>query len=123
MYLTSPAGVLLRGSAPSSIRRWPTSALAIALTMWALTLSTIAGGVFAGKNMPYQVTTSNPGTPDSIIVGISGITFERCAVEIASALILPALTSGTTAGMLLNFICTLPAMISVSAAAAPLYGT
>ena len=45
--------------------------------------SMIAGGVFAGANMPNHERTSKPGSPASSAVGTSGISDERCGAAIA----------------------------------------
>jgi NitT/TauT family transport system substrate-binding protein len=59
-----------------------------------LSFSTIAGGVPAGASIPHQLLASYPGTPDSAIVGTSGITGLRLAPPVPKALSLPALTCG-----------------------------
>src|SRR5262245_43328289 len=51
-----------------------------AVTVAALTLVMMSGGVFAGMNNEYHDETSKPGTPDSAIVGMSGAVGKRCAV-------------------------------------------
>src|SRR4249919_3971761 len=53
-------------------------------------------------NSPYHGATSNPGTPDSATVGISGARIDRIREVTASARNTPDCTSGSTPGRLLN---------------------
>ena len=50
------------------------------VTVWP---TTIARGALAGAAKPYQVVTSNPGTPLSAIVGTSGSSGSRCDADTA----------------------------------------
>jgi len=54
------------------------------VTMSALILRTISGGVLPGMNSPYQDEMSKPATPDSAMVGNSGASAERLAAVTAS---------------------------------------
>src|SRR5262249_40499529 len=47
------------------------------MTVSALSLFTISGGVLAGAKNAYQADTSKPGTPDSATVGNSGAVGKR----------------------------------------------
>ena len=51
-----------------------------------------AGGVLAGAKMPIQESISRPGTPDSVMVGTSGISASRFAVRMAMPLACPDFT-------------------------------
>src|SRR5689334_24995858 len=62
--------------------------LTISVAAW-LRARMIACGVRAGANNPYQLTSSNPGTPDSARVGRSGNARERVRLVTASARSLP----------------------------------
>jgi hypothetical protein len=57
------------------------------------------------------------------MVGRSGSSGQRVAVETASGRIWPASAKGCAAGRLSIISCTRPAIKSVSAGALPLYGT
>ena len=97
----------------------PGGGAATAAWVSALALRMMSGGVFAGAKSAYHEDTSNPGTPDSAMVGNSGIAGMRFALVTASARSLPALMSGITAPMLLNITSTLPGTRSWSAGPAP----
>src|SRR5712692_5737045 len=90
--------------------------------MSALSRSTSGAGVAAGTTTPCQVIASKPGTPASETVGSSGTVPERCAVVTASARSRPALIYGITEAEVANMSCACPAITSVSASCAPLYG-
>src|SRR5688500_2309143 len=68
----------------------------------ALSLDSVDVGVPAAVMSPYQGITSNPATPDSIMVGISGIAGERPGVVTASPRSFPPRTCWTAAGMFGN---------------------
>ncbi len=70
--------------------------------------------------MPCQLDTSNPGTPDSAMVGTSGAAAARFAVDTPSARSLPLFTCGSAGGMVLKTRCTRPETRSVMIAVAPL---
>jgi hypothetical protein len=91
-----------------------------ARTISALSLATMSGGVPAGTITPNQVVRSNPGSPDSAMVGSSGTAGERASVVTASARSLPALTLGSALARLSNINCTCPESKSAIAGAAPL---
>src|SRR5262245_48687217 len=55
------------------------------------TRSTADLGVPAGANSPNQTMVSNPGSPDSEIVGCSGSTGERCGAATPKSRMVPAL--------------------------------
>jgi len=81
------------------------------------------GGRPRGAHTPYQLLKTKPGRPDSATVGTSGRTPMRFALVTAMDLSLPDFSSDTEPGVeaKLTWIC--PAMTSVVAIAAPLYGT
>ena len=68
----------------------------------ACTLRTIAAGVFAGANSPYQLSKPKPGTPDSATVGMSGASCERSREVMASPRSWPERTIGSVQMMLSN---------------------
>src|SRR6266852_4325361 len=86
----------------------------------ALSLVTIGFRVPAGAVIMPQPATSNPGTPDSAIVTISGADGERAAVVTPSARTLPSRISGSDGTGSENNKGTWPATTSVSAGALPL---
>src|ERR1043165_1227832 len=76
------SGVLIIGSAPASARNFLVSSVP---TIWAnqpLILSTIGFGVAVGTITPHHSDRSI-GTPDSVIVGMSGCDSRRLAVDTA----------------------------------------
>src|SRR3990172_7016554 len=79
-YSANASGVVGEVSAPRDASSRTVLASFRILTTSLLSLSTISFGVFAGANKPYQITYSNPGTPDSATVGISGrsVIVRRC---------------------------------------------
>src|SRR5689334_7491380 len=58
------------GFAPSYCRRCASSGVSIARLSAAFSFSTTGTGVPAGASKQYQVATSNPGSPDSLMVGV-----------------------------------------------------
>jgi len=87
------------------------------------TLLTISFGVFTGAQTPYHVAMSNPGRPDSAIVGTSGSAGTLFAVDTPSTLSFPDFTCAIDDGMLSIIIVTCPPIRSVVAGPLPLYGT
>src|SRR4051812_42542746 len=83
----------------------------------------IGFGVLAGASMLCQLVISNPGNPDSAIVGISGTMRERRGVVTASPRSFPALICGSAGGSPAIIICTWPAITAAIAGPVPLYGT
>ena len=63
-----------------------------------LIFSTIAGGVPAGAQRPYQAPVTKPGNV-SATVGTSGSNFDRVFEVIPTARNVPAFTWGWLAGM------------------------
>ena len=57
-----------------------------------LNRATMAGGVAAGANSPFQEPISNPGNPASAVVGTSGSAIARRGLATASAFSRPLLT-------------------------------
>jgi tripartite-type tricarboxylate transporter receptor subunit TctC len=74
----------------------------------------------AGTKIPNQVLTSNPGRPDSAMVGSSGASGVRLAVVTASARTRPPFTCDRDEAKLSNMRSTRPATRSCIAPAAPL---
>ena len=72
------------------------------MTVAALTLAMMSGGVLAGMNSAYQDDTSNPGTPDSAMVGSSGAVGKRFAVVTASPRSWPVRTVCSSEPVVLN---------------------
>ena len=122
MYSAKSRGVPVASSAPSDSRRSRRSGMRSTRTMSALSRSIVAAGVAAGTTTPCQVIASKPGTPASEIVGSSGTVAERCAPVTASARSLPALIYGIAEAEVANISWACPAITSVSAGCAPLYG-
>src|SRR3954454_13331225 len=87
-----------------------------------LSLAMISFGVPAGATTPYQAMDSNPGTPDSATVEISGRTGDLAELVTASARSLPDFTCGRTGIMLSNANGIWPPMRSTIAGPLPLYG-
>src|SRR5215471_4019754 len=86
-----------------------------------LIFAMIAGGVPAGTSKPNHDEASNPGRPDSAIVGMSGNAGARVAEVTASARSFPDLICGNDGGRLWNINCAGPAIRSCNAGALPLY--
>ena len=80
----------------------------------------MSDGIFAGPRMPYQVTTSNPGTPCSATVGILGTETLRCRPVTAINFARPALEVCIALVRASKYTETRPATKSVIAAGAPL---
>ena len=84
-------------------------------------MATIGAGVPAGASNPNQEIASKPGTPDSIMVGSSGMFGERLSDVTASPRNLPSRTAGRIAPAFCNVMVTRPPITSVNTA--PRYGT
>ena len=82
----------------------------------------ISTAVPAGASMQVHDTASKLGRPASTNVGTSGTGKARLSPVTPRARSLPLFTKGTAASMVPNITCTCPAVSSVSAGAAPLYG-
>ena len=82
----------------------------------------ISAGTFAGATNPYQLLTSKPGMPASIMVGNSGTSAERFAVVTASARSLPLRMCCSDVLVVANMNCNWPDNKSMVAGAPPLYG-
>src|SRR3984893_902677 len=123
MRAANVSGVLPIGVAPSASRRAFTVAVLIASAQSLASFALMAGGRPAGPSTPHQTPVSNPGRPDSAIVGTFGTTGERIAVVTPSGRTVPAVTCAIDSGMLLKVIGMWPPIRSVSAGAPPLYGT
>src|ERR1041384_6965734 len=80
-------------------------------------------GLPAGVRMPHQLVASAPGSPASANVGASGNATRRRAPPTPRAFSLPERTCGRFWITLPTFICTWPAIVSVSAGPPPLYCT
>src|SRR5215471_13767650 len=83
-------------------------------------LATTAGGVFAGATTMNQPATSKPGTPASLIGGMSGNAASRALVETPSARTLPAWIMPAAGGTSQNISSMWPATTSLSAGTLPL---
>src|ERR1700687_3011591 len=77
----------------------------------------------AGASTPNHDGTSNPGKPDSAIVGTCGTAGDRVLFATASTRSLPAFADGMTAASPPNETATWPPSRSLIAAPLPLYGT
>src|SRR5258706_11115920 len=80
----SPWGVELSTTTPSGSNRALTAGSDNAATVAAFSLAMISGGGLAGTNSANQEDTSNPGTPDSAMVGRSRAVGQRFRVVTAS---------------------------------------
>ena len=74
----------------------------------------------AGASNPFHVAASNPGTPASAIVGVSGSVGDRLAEVTASARSLPALANGRIVVRFAKVMVTCPPTRSVTAGLPPL---
>jgi hypothetical protein len=83
------AGGRPTGSAPPCMRRFHTSSLANASSNARLSATTAVDGVPLGTKTPCQPSASNPGRPDSAIVGRSG----RSAERLANVIVTPRLAA------------------------------
>jgi hypothetical protein len=83
---------------------------------------TIAGSIPPGPSRPAQLPTSKPGSPDSAMVGRSGISADRLLSAIAIGRTRSDF-SVSMAGTLPNSTCTWPPIKSTSAGFMPLFGT
>src|SRR5207247_7750468 len=89
-------------SAPTASSFERVSVDCMAFTVSACSRRTIAAGVLAGANTPYQVVIRYPGSPASSAVGTSGNAGRRPALETASARSLPERTCGAEARLVSN---------------------
>jgi hypothetical protein len=89
--------------------------------MASASLSTIGGGVAAGKATPCHDIAWNPGTV-SAMAGISGAVNQRSGDVTAIARTRPAFACGSTVGMLPKVMCTTPEITSAMPGPPPLYG-
>jgi len=83
---------------------------------------TMAPGVLLGAISAIQARFSIPGRPASFIVGISGISALRWAVDTASARSLPLLTCGMTATPGTQANCTSPCSTASTDSGEDAYG-
>src|SRR5688572_31442209 len=113
----SASGVELSTTTPSKSNLARTSGSDSAVTVARLTLAMMSGGVLAGMNSAYHDDTSNPGTPDSAMVGSSGAVGNRRAVVTASPRSWPLRTVCSSEPVVLKMASTRPAMVSVTAPA------
>src|SRR3954470_2548399 len=88
----------------------------------ALSAVTTSRGVPAGPARVSHVDDSNPGRPDSAIVGMSRTTALRFTLDTPSARMRPDLTCGNSDGMEPNITSTWPPINSGTVNALPLYG-
>src|SRR6185369_17221037 len=79
------------GTPPSADMRAFTSDASKIRLHSAFSRLTNSGDVRTGTRTPTQEVTSYPGSPDSAIVGSSGVNGDRCALVTGSALTRPAL--------------------------------
>jgi hypothetical protein len=79
----------------------------------------VSFGVFAGATMPNQLSTSNPGKPDSSKVGTSGSGAIRLSVAAASARSLPAFKCSATTAYPVNTDVTCSPSTAFTAGALP----
>src|SRR4029450_11376690 len=96
----------LPANMPMSPNRFFFCGWAIAATASMYTFPTISAGVLGGKKSAYQEDTSNPGTPDSAILGTSGRKGDRMAEVMASARIAPRSTNARADGVVANMTST-----------------
>src|SRR5580658_9458506 len=95
----------------------------MALFAAALSLAMIGAGVFGGAVSAFQVSDSQPDTPDSASVGTSGTVPTRCLVATARIRALPDLCNSSDVASSVNIRSTWLAIRSLSAGPVPLYGT
>src|SRR6476469_915272 len=93
------------------------------LSIAELSALTICRGVPAGAASVSHVYDSNPGSPDSAIVGTCGTTALRLALETPSARMRPDFICGSSAGIEPKSTSTCPPINSGTVNALPLYGT
>src|SRR4051794_3495956 len=93
------SGVVVSTLTPASTRRLRASEELRALTISVLRRATIGFGMPAGPNTQNHEVISNPGTPDSAIVGTSGSAAERLLLDTAIARMRPTFTIGIIVGM------------------------
>src|ERR1035437_8966371 len=106
------------GSTPSPAIRFLISSVCTTFPTSLFHRATISLGKSFGPQMPYQKSTSKPGTV-SPTVGTCGSAPERVAVVTPMARNRPAFTCGMVAAMLLKLSCTSPPICAVNAGAAP----
>src|ERR1044071_9912786 len=114
----SASGVELSTTTRSGSNLARTSGSDSAVTVAALILAMMSAGVLAGMNNAYHDDTSNPGTPDSAMVGSSGAVGNRRAVVTARPRSWPLRTVCSSEPVVLKIASTRPAMASVTAPAA-----
>src|SRR5262249_56697059 len=114
-------GVELAAIVPMSANRCLVGGCAIAATASMYTFPTISAGVLGGKKSAYQEDTSNPGTPDSAILGMSGRNGDRMAEVTASARIAPLSIKARADGVVANITSTRPGIRSLIAGPPPRY--
>src|ERR1700691_1518123 len=95
----------------------------MALLAAALSLAMIGAGVLGAAGSAFQVSDSQPFTPDSSRVGMSGTAATRCLVATARILALPDLCSSSDVESSLNIRSPWLAIRSLRAGPVPLYGT
>ena len=108
------------GGLASANSRSRTSGMATLFCPAALSALITAGGVPAGATKPRKPPASNPGTPDSAMVGTSGRPSKRFADAMPSAFSFPDLMCGSSAATSANMMFTCPPSRSFTAGAAPL---
>src|SRR5262249_15420944 len=101
-------GVLPRGSAPYWSRRATNCGSLTARPISVAILSTMSLGVPVGAISPFQVSTSNPGKPDSATVGTSGSCGARSLLETARSRIEPAVACGMASETFENMVGQMP---------------
>ena len=109
-----PIGVMFRRRKCCSVSGFFKTSL-----MSALSLATIAAGVFGGAASAFQVSERNPLTPASSMVGTSGTAATRSAVVTASIFTFFARYCSRTASIWKNSRSTCPPMRSFTACAVP----
>src|SRR5262249_9637189 len=115
MRARTSSGVVGSGSMTGAASLSRTVGDVIASITAARTAAITAGGVLAGATMPFQASAST-STPDSLSVGMPGMSAERCAVVMARILTLPDATCGVTEIAGRQAICTSLRINAVTAA-------
>ncbi len=92
MYEANSSGELPTGSRPCEAKYARADGLASTVAIFWFRNRTMGPGVPAGAAIPSHPDYSNPGRPDSIIVGTDGRDSSGWDVVTASALIFPAAT-------------------------------
>lgn len=107
-WLRSSDGLLIVFEMPLDARYCWLGAQLIARTGSRCNAVTSASGVPAGTSIAYHVSHSNPLSPLSSTVGISGARGDLVLLDIPSVLTRPDLTCGSTVAMLVISTCTSP---------------